>query len=112
MAWLKNPTAYLNKLRKEHGDIFILDVFGLKLFFVFSAAGLAEFYQIPETDASFTEATKGFLAQQSLTLRLVLQPVRIEEFTVVPGYYVATLLSCLNTEENLLPGAKEFAPEK
>jgi len=32
---------------------------------------------------------------------------------VVPGYYIATLLSCLNLEENkFLEGADQFVPEK
>lgn len=49
-------------------------------------------------------------AQQSLTLRLVMQPVKIEQYTVVPGYYIATLLSCLNQQETLLRSATQFLP--
>jgi cytochrome P450 len=67
------------------------------------------------------------LAQQSLTLRLVLKPVQVDGYMIVPGkfsfpaspcsyfplgYYIATLLSCLNTDESLLPGASEFRPEE
>jgi hypothetical protein len=61
LAWLRNPTQFLIDTRKRLGDIFLLQVFGIKLFFVFSAEGLKDFYNVPETDASFTEATKGFL---------------------------------------------------
>jgi hypothetical protein len=43
------------------GDVFILEAFGLKLFFVFSNKGLTDFYRIPETNASFLEATRAFL---------------------------------------------------
>lgn len=38
--WLKNPKEFLNQKRKEVGDIFILEAFGLKLFFVFSPDGI------------------------------------------------------------------------
>ena len=48
-------------MRREHGDVFLLEVFWVKFFFVFSQGGLEEFYKVPETEASFTEATKGFL---------------------------------------------------
>ncbi len=61
LAWLKNPTQFLIDTRKKLGDVFLLEVFGIKLFFVFSAEGLKDFYNVPESDASFTEATKGFL---------------------------------------------------
>jgi len=59
--WVKNPSKFLNKQREKHGDIFLLHAFGLKLFCVFSKAGLRDFYKVPETHASFTEATRGFL---------------------------------------------------
>jgi len=59
--WLKNPRDFLNKTRKEVGDIFILHAFGLRLFCVFSNSGLEDFYKVPEIDASFQEATRGFL---------------------------------------------------
>lgn len=59
--WLKNPKEFLNQKRKEVGDIFILEAFGLKLFFVFSPDGLKDFYSVPETEASFQQATRGFL---------------------------------------------------
>jgi cytochrome P450 len=54
------------------------------------------------------------IAQQSLTLRLVLEPIRISEYTIVPGYYIATLLSCLNTdtEGGILADADQFLPEQ
>jgi hypothetical protein len=28
------------------------------------------------------------------------------------GYYIATLLSCLNTDEALMAGARDFLPDK
>jgi cytochrome P450 len=51
------------------------------------------------------------IAQQSLTLRLVLRPIQIGKYTVAPGYYIATLLSCLNQQESLLLSASKFEPE-
>jgi hypothetical protein len=58
---VKNPKNFLNEQRKKHGDIFLLHIFGVKLFFVFSKEGLNQFYKIAEHDASFAEATRGFL---------------------------------------------------
>jgi hypothetical protein len=52
------------------------------------------------------------IAQHSLTLRLVLKPVVIDGYTVVPGYYIATLLSCLNKQDDLLANAQDFLPEQ
>ena len=61
-SFLANPTRFLNSARRRLGaDVFVLDLFGLRLFFVFSPAALAQFYRVPETDASFAEATKSFL---------------------------------------------------
>jgi hypothetical protein len=61
LSWIRSPTTFLNEQRAIVGDTFVLEAFGLKLFFTFSAKGLSYFYQIPETNASFTEATRGFL---------------------------------------------------
>jgi cytochrome P450 len=61
LEFVRSPTQFLNDMRRVHGDVFVLYVFGLHLFFVFSAKGLQDFYGVPETDASFTEATRGFL---------------------------------------------------
>lgn len=61
IRFLRNPTQYLQEQRRALGDVFVLRLFGLKLFFVFSRAGLAEFYSVAEDRASFLEATRGFL---------------------------------------------------
>ena len=61
LEWLSNPVVFLNECRKKHGDVFILKAFGLRLFFVFGEHELREFYGIREKDASFAEATRGFL---------------------------------------------------
>lgn len=79
LSWIRAPRAFLDETRARVGDVFVLQyegtlrrlctgltlvapsAFGLKLFFVFSPQGLADFYRVPETDGSFTEATRGFL---------------------------------------------------
>src|SRR5262249_47596886 len=54
----RNPTAFLATLRARHGNAFLLELFGFRLFFVFSPDGLRSLYELPEETASFTEATR------------------------------------------------------
>ena len=61
LSFASNPREFLQRMRRLHGDTFILDMFGAKLLFVFSATGVKSLYQQAEADASFTEATRGFL---------------------------------------------------
>lgn len=56
--FLRNPTAFLIAMRALHGDAFLLEIFGFRLFFVFSPQGLRSLYELPEDTASFTEATR------------------------------------------------------
>jgi cytochrome P450 len=58
VRFLRNPTAFLAQKRREVGDTFLLEAFGMRLLFLFSPAGLASLYRLPEEDASFTEATR------------------------------------------------------
>jgi cytochrome P450 len=58
VPFLRNPTAFLTAARARVGDAFLLELFGFKLFFVFSPAGLRSLYELPEDVASFTEATR------------------------------------------------------
>jgi len=57
LRFAQNPTNFLKDLRAEYGDTFLVDVFGYKLFCVFSPAGLRSLYAAPEEDASFGMAT-------------------------------------------------------
>ena len=57
LRFSQGPTAFLRELRAEYGDTFLVDVFGYKLFCVFSAAGLKSLYAAAEEDASFGMAT-------------------------------------------------------
>jgi len=58
VPFLRNPTAFLSAMRARHGDAFLLELLGFRLFFVFSPAGLHSLYELPEDVASFTEATR------------------------------------------------------
>jgi cytochrome P450 len=54
---LVNPTAFFGRQRGRHGDTFVVDAFGHRLFCVFSAAGTRALYELPEDQASFGLAT-------------------------------------------------------
>jgi cytochrome P450 len=54
---LRDPTSFFLDARKRHGDTFVLDAFGFRLFCVFSAAGVRRLYELGEREASFGLAT-------------------------------------------------------
>jgi cytochrome P450 len=57
LGLLHNPTKFLVRQRARHGDTFVLDAFGHRLFCVFSSAGVRSLYAQPEEQASFGMAT-------------------------------------------------------
>jgi cytochrome P450 len=57
LRFAQSPTNFLTELRKEYGDTFLVDVFGYKLFCVFSPHGLRSLYAAAEDEASFGMAT-------------------------------------------------------
>lgn len=57
LRFSQSPTNFLAEMRKEYGDTFLVDVFGYKLFCVFSPQGLASLYAAAEDEASFGMAT-------------------------------------------------------
>lgn len=57
LRFSQNPTNFLSQLRSEYGDTFLVDVFGYKLFCVFSPHGLKSLYAAAEDEASFGMAT-------------------------------------------------------
>lgn len=57
LRFARSPTGFLTELRAEYGDTFLVDIFGYKLFCVFSPAGLRSLYAAEERDASFGMAT-------------------------------------------------------
>jgi cytochrome P450 len=57
LRFAQSPTSFLAQMRKEYGDTFLVDVFGYKLFCVFSPVGLKSLYAAAEDEASFGMAT-------------------------------------------------------
>ena len=62
LRFAENPTDYLKELRARYGDTFLVDVFGYKLFCLFSPKGLESLYSLPEEQASFGLATFDLLS--------------------------------------------------
>ncbi len=54
---LRDPTAFFARARRRHGDTFVVDAFGFRMFCVFSPAGVRRLYEVPEREASFGLAT-------------------------------------------------------
>jgi len=61
LKFVANPKLFIEAQRKKHGDTFLVYMFGMKLFFVFSAEDLKTLYTLPENEASFSKATRVFL---------------------------------------------------
>jgi len=57
LRFSQSPTNFLVQLRQDYGDTFLVDVFGYKLFCVFSPQGLKSLYAAAEDEASFGMAT-------------------------------------------------------
>ena len=47
-----DPTAFFNRCRNKHGDTFVVDAFGYRLFCVFSPVGVRNLWKLPEEQAS------------------------------------------------------------
>lgn len=54
---LVDPTGWLERARRRHGDEFRAGAFGWDLFFTFSPEGVRRLYELPEREASFGLAT-------------------------------------------------------
>src|SRR4029453_3664410 len=67
---LPHPTAYLQRTRAQLGDTFVADVFGYRLFFVFSAEGVRRLYALPEPEASFGLATFTLVFKHKIPLEI------------------------------------------
>jgi hypothetical protein len=57
LGLLSDPTDFFQRQRRAHGDTFVLDAFGHRLFCVFSPEGIRSLYAQPEDQASFGIAT-------------------------------------------------------
>jgi len=51
-ALIRDPTAFFERCRERHGDTFLVDAFGYRLFCVFSPAGVHNLWRLPEEEAS------------------------------------------------------------
>ncbi len=71
-ALLRDPTAFLARARRACGDHFAAEVFGYRLFFVFSADGVRRLYALPEEQASFGLATYTLVMKHKIPLELAL----------------------------------------
>ena len=72
LGLLRDPTAHLTRLRARHGDTFVLDGFGYRIFFVFSPAGVRALYAVPEEHASFGLATFELVLKRKIPFELAL----------------------------------------
>jgi cytochrome P450 len=57
VALLRDPTRFFARARRRHGDTFVVDAFGFRMFCVFSPDGVRRLYDVPENEASFGLAT-------------------------------------------------------
>ena len=57
LGLLVDPTAFFDRQRRRHGNTFVVDAFGHRLFCVFSPEGVRALYAQPEDQASFGMAT-------------------------------------------------------
>lgn len=104
LSLLADPTAFLRRARARHGDVFMVDAFGFRLFCVFSADGVRRLYQLPEAEASFGLATYRlikFKLPQELLLGRRTTPHRLFGQQVVEGY-VADLEHAIDAELGVL----------
>ncbi len=57
LSLLRDPTRFFARARGRLGDTFVADLFGFRLFCVFSPDGVRRVYEVPEREASFGLAT-------------------------------------------------------
>jgi cytochrome P450 len=57
VALLRDPTSFFDRARRRHGDTFVVDAFGFRMFCVFSPDAVRRLYELPEHEASFGLAT-------------------------------------------------------
>ncbi|MEO7571082.1 MAG: cytochrome P450 [Acidimicrobiales bacterium] len=57
LGLLRDPTAWFERQRARHGETFVADAFGFRLFCVLGPVGVRSLYALPEAEASFRLAT-------------------------------------------------------
>jgi cytochrome P450 len=72
LGLLRDPTAFFARARARLGDTYRVDAFGWRLFCVFSPAGVAALYALPEAHASFGVATYNLVFRHKAPRELVI----------------------------------------
>ncbi|MGH3055635.1 MAG: cytochrome P450, partial [Gaiellaceae bacterium] len=68
---LRNPTEFFRRTRATCGDTFVVDVFGYRLFCVFSPRGVQQLYAFREEQASFGLATFELVLKHKVPIELL-----------------------------------------
>ncbi len=71
-ALLTNPTQFFARSRRRHGDTFVVDALGYRLFCVFSPDGVRALYRLEESQASFGLATYELVMKRKLPTEMVI----------------------------------------
>ncbi len=69
---LRHPTGFFERQRAKHGDTFVCDALGYRLFCVFSPMGVRALYEVPEEIASFGLATFELVMKRKLPIELAM----------------------------------------
>ncbi len=72
LGLLRGPTGFFAAQRARHGDTFVVDALGYRLFCVFSPAGVRALYEVPENVASFGLATFELVFRHKIPLELAI----------------------------------------
>jgi cytochrome P450 len=110
LSLLRDPTAFFAGCRARHGDTFVVDAFGYRLFCVFSPEGVRQLYQLPENEASFGLATYRlikFKLPEELVMGRRNSPHRLFGNQQVEGY-VDNLEAAVAQEIDVLGDAGDF----
>jgi cytochrome P450 len=111
LGLLRGPTAFFARNRARLGDTYLVDAFGWRLFCVFSPAGVAALYALPEAHASFGVATYNLVFRHKAPRELVIgrrnRPHDLFGNQELEGY-LATLERAVALSLDELGGAGRF----
>jgi len=82
LRFVRRPKSWLEEMRKEHGDNFVVSMFGFKMFFTFSPNGLRDLYRAAEQEASFQEVRE----TDSNTLRMSMNTLHQRGGVLLRGF--------------------------
>ena len=108
---LRDPTAFFQRQREHLGDTFLTDVFGYRLFCVFSPQAVRTLYELPEEIASFGLATYTLVFKHKVPIELVAGR-RHRPHDLFAGsdveFYLETLERAVDAELSELGAAGDF----